>query len=169
MNTKSQIFILLFSFFAAFNLSAQKVGYVDTQAIVQEMPSVKEANANIETYRNQLQKKGRDKLSALQNKYMELEKKQGRGEISPLQLEEQAAKLEAEKQELMKFEQESQQSIISKSEKLLTPLREKIQNAIDEVAAENGYLYIFDYSTGFVLYADSSVDVGNLVRAKLGM
>ena len=52
---------------------------------------------------------------------------------------------------------------------MFKPLRDKIQTAIDQVAAENGYAFIFDYSTGFVLYADSSTDVSNLVRAKLGM
>lgn len=172
MKIKSQISGIICSFFLtmmAVNLSAQNFGYVDTQAIVQEMPEVKEANANIETFRNQLLKKGKDKLEALQTKYVELEKKQGRGEISPLQLEEEGAKLETEKQALIRFEQESQQSILSKSEKLLKPLRDRIQNAIDQVASENGYTYIFDYSTGFVLYADSAADVGNKVRSKLGM
>jgi len=169
MKNNSRLSVIICCFFLTVSLNAQTLGYVDTQAIVQEMPEVKEANANIETFRNQLMKKGKDKLAALQNKYAELEKKQSRGEISPLQLDEQGAKLESEKQELIKFEQESQQNILSKSEKLLKPLRDRIQSAIDQVAAENGYSYIFDYSTGFLLYADQSVDVGNLVRAKLGM
>jgi len=133
------------------------------------MPEVKEANSNIETFRNQLQKKGQDMIKGFQAKYAALEKKRERGELSPKQLEEEALKLGEEEQQIRQFDQDSQQKIVQKSEVLLQPLRTKIQEAIDQVAAENGYAYIFDYSTGFVLYADQSTDVSTLVRAKLGM
>ena len=169
MKNLGHILILVFSILSIFSLDAQKVGYVNTQEVIQSMPEVKEANANIETFTKQLQKRGQDMLKGLQAKYANLEQKQGRGEISRIELEAEAEKLKAEEQQLMQFEQDSQQKVVSKSETLLTPLREKIQSAIDEVAAENGYFYIFDYSTGFVLYADQSSDVSALVKAKLGM
>ena len=151
------------------SIDAQKFGYVDTAEIVQSMPQVKEANANIETYRTQLQKKGQEKLKALQAKYGELEKKQSRGDISRVALEAEVEKLKAEEAELVKFDQDSQEKIIAKSKKLLQPLTDEIQKAIDAVAAEMGYAYIFDSSTGFVLYADTAADCGPLVRAKLGL
>jgi len=153
----------------SFTTQAQKFGFVDTAAIVESMPQVKEANANIETFRAQLQKKGQEKLKALQAKYGELETKQSRGDISPVQLETEVQKLKQEEAELMKFDQDSQQKIVEKSQKLLQPLTDQIQNAIDAVAAENGYSYIFDSSTGFVLYGDSSVDCSAMVRSKLGL
>lgn len=161
--------LVLLTCLGATTTQAQKLGFVDSQAIIQSMPEVKEANANIETYRNQLVKKGQDKLKALQEKYLGLEKKQQRGEISPLQLETEAQKLKKEEEELMKFEQESQSKILEKSQKLIQPLQEKIQLAINEVASENGYTYIFDSATGFILYGDSNNDCGAMVRAKLGL
>lgn len=154
---------------AVYSAQAQKVGYVNTQELIQSIPDVKEANSNIETYRTQFQKRGQDMLKNLQAKYMELEKKHQRGEISPKQLEEQGTQLKKEEQDILKFEQESQQKILKKSEDLLKPLRDKIQNAIDQVASEQGFEYIFDHSTGFVLYADESADVSSAVRAKLGL
>lgn len=169
MKNLGHIFILIFSILSISSLDAQKFGYVNTQELIQSMPEVKEANANIETFTKQLQKRGQDMLKGLQAKYANLEQKQGRGEISRIELEAEAEKLKAEEQQLMQFEQDSQQKVVTKSETLLTPLREKIQNAIDAVAADNGYVYIFDYSTGFVLYADQSSDVSALVKAKLGM
>lgn len=161
--------VLALSLLAGVSLSAQNFGYVNTQELIQSIPEVKEANSNIETFRNQLQKKGQDMIKSLQSKYASLEQKRERGEMSPKQIEVEAEKLRAEEQQIMKFEQESQQQIVKKSEDLLQPLRTKIQTAIDDVAAENGYTYIFDYSTGFVLYGDASADVSGLVRAKLGM
>lgn len=151
----------------AISAHAQKFGYVNTQLLIQDIPEVKEANANIETFTTQLQKSAQEKVKSLQAKVVELERKQAQGEISPKQLEEEGAKLKEEEVQILKFQQESQQKIVNKSETLLKPLRDKIQKAIDEVAAENGFAYIFDYSTGVVLYADDSADVSDLVKAKL--
>lgn len=150
-------------------LTAQKVGYVDTQALIQDIPEVKEANSNIETYKTQLQKKGQEMVKALQTKYQNLERKQANGEISPKELEVEAAKLKEEEQALAQFEQTSQEKIMKKGETLLKPLRDRIQKAIDEVASENGYAYIIDASIGVLLYADPSSDVGAMVKAKLGL
>ncbi|MEZ4907740.1 MAG: OmpH family outer membrane protein [Saprospiraceae bacterium] len=80
-----------------------------------------------------------------------------------------SAKLKADEEELQKFDQESQQKIVDKSDELLKPIRDKVQNAIDEVAKEGGYQYVFDASMGFILYADESTDIGDAVKAKLGI
>lgn len=166
---KKPILILFCALFVSSVMTAQKVGYVNTQELIQSIPEVKEANSNIETYRTQFQKRGQDMLQNLQTKYVDLEKKHSRGEISPKQLEEEGAKLKLEEQNILKFEQESQQKILQKSEDLLQPLRNKIQAAIDQVAAEQGYQYIFDHSSGFVLYADKAADVSEVVKSKLGL
>jgi len=160
--------MLCFVFFAT-GMQAQKFGFINSQELIQGIPEVKEANANLETFRQQLSKQGQDMLAKLQTKYQDLEKKQAQGEISPKQLETEAAGLKQEESKLMEFEQTSQQKIMEKSETLLAPIREKIQTAIDDVAKENGYTYIFDNSTGFVLYADTAADVSALVKTKLGI
>jgi len=169
MKILTTTFVLVISLLATVSLSAQNYGYVNTQELIQSIPEVKEANSNIETFRNQLQKKGQDMIKSLQAKYAGLEQKRERGEMSPKQIEVEAEKLRAEEAQILQFEQDSKQQIVKKSEDLLQPLRTRIQTAIDDVAAENGYTYIFDFSTGFVLYGDPNADVGPLVRAKLGM
>lgn len=161
--------IVLALFFIMPSANAQKFGYINSQQLMQDIPEVKEANANIETFRTQLQKKGQDMVKGLQAKYADLQRKQESGEIAPKQLEEEAQKLKEEEAALMKFEQDSQQKILKKSEDLIQPLMDKINTAIKEVAAESGFDYIFDYSTGFVLFADESTDVSDLIKAKLGL
>jgi outer membrane protein len=160
---------LVFFLALSLSVSAQKIGYVDSQAIIEMIPEVKEAKANIETFRTQLQKRGQEMLQALQRKYQDLERREAQGEIAPKQLEAEVAKLKEEEGKIMQFEQESQQKIVKKSEELLSPIRDNIQQAISEVASENGYDYIFDFSTGFVLYADQSTNVNELVKAKMGL
>ena len=157
--------ITLFSFAA----EAQKFGYVDSQALISELPAVKEANAEIETLKAQMQKKGQAMIAALETKVRDLQEKEQRGELSRVQIEQESAGLQAEQQKIAQFEQTSQQQIYEKSEQLLSPIQEKIQSAIDKVAAEQGYTYVFDASLGVLLYADPSSDITSLVRAKLNM
>lgn len=154
---------------SSMNLSAQKFGYVDSQAIIQTMPNVKEANSSIEIFGNQLQKKGRAMVETLQKKYQELQQLQESGGIAPIDLEKKAQALKLEEQKIAEFEQSSQQKIYEKSESILKPIREQLQKAIQDVAVDGAYTYIFDYSQGFVLYADKSTDVSDKVRAKLGL
>jgi len=90
------------------------------------------------------------------------------------EVKESTANIETLKKQLQKkgqdqFEQSSQQKIYEKTELLLSPIQEKINNAIKEVAEDNGYTYIFDASLGMVLYADPGADVSSLVKAKLGI
>ncbi len=165
----TKILTLAFVMIASFQLQAQKFGYINSQELIQNMAEVREANANIETYKTQLQKKGEEMVKKLQTKYQSLEQKRTQGELSPKQLEVEAQSLQSEEVQIAQFEQESQQKIIDKSETLLKPIRDKIQNAINAVAAENGYQYIFDASLGVILYADDTTDVSSLVKSKLGL
>ena len=166
MKTFSKLLIVAVAFLSfSMTATAQKFGYINSQELISQLPEVKEANANIETLKTQLQKKGQDMITALQTKYSKLEA--DRDNYSPKQLEVEAGKLKAEEQKIAEFDQSSQQRIMTKSEELLKPIQERINVAIKEVAEENGYTYIFDASLGIVLYADPTTDVTALVKAKL--
>lgn len=154
---------------AGFTAQAQKFGYVNSQDLITDLPAVKEANAEIETLKGQMQKKGQNMVAALEARVKELQGQEAQGQLSRVQIETESAKLQAEQQKIAEFEQTSQQKIFKKSEELLSPIQAKIQAAIDAVAAENGYTYIFDASLGILLYADPTGDVTQLVKAKLSM
>lgn len=166
--TKSLLLVGLFMV-TGFMAQAQKFGYVNSQELISELPAVKEANAEIETLKGQMQKKGQNMIAALENKVKELQGKESRGELSRVQIEQESATLQAEQQKIAEFEQTSQQQIYKKSEELLAPIQKRIQDAIDAVAAEQGYTYVFDASLGILLYADPAADITPVVKAKLGM
>lgn len=150
-------------------MNAQKFGYVNSAELFQQIPEVKEAQANLETYQSQLQKKGQEMVTAYQKEAQALGLKAQQGELSPKAQEVEAQKLKNKEVEIAKFQQESEQKIMQKNETLFKPIRDKIQAAIDAVAKENGYAYIFDYSVGVLIYADENTDVTSLVKAKIGM
>lgn len=146
-------------------LQAQKFGYVNSAAILAEMPEVKQADANLEALQKQLQKKGQSMLEQLQQDYGVLQQKVQSGDLSPKQQEEEAQKLQAREQEIAAFEQDMRKQVSDKREELLGPIYEKVNQAIKDVAEENGFQFIFDQNV--LLYAEDSQNVNDLVKAKL--
>lgn len=164
-----RLFVVFLLSIASLGLEAQKVGYINSQELISLMPEVKEANSQLEVMKTQFSKRGQDMLQALQTKYQDFQKKQANGELAPVEAEKQAQALKEEEQTLVNFEQESQQKLMAKSEELLQPMQDKVNNAIKMVAQENGYSYILDMSQGSILYADPTADVSALVKTKLGI
>lgn len=164
-------FTLLLGLGLSMSLSAQKFGYLNSAALLSEMPKVKEAEANLETLQKQLQAKGQKMLQDFQAQYVEVERKYSQGEISPKDLENEKQVLQAEEAKIAQFEQEMQKQIIEKREALLQPILDQVNTAIEAVAKEQGYGYVFDASpgVGVLLYADESTNIIELVRAKLNM
>ena len=158
---------------AALTMSAQaqKFGYLSSAAILQEMPEVKQAEADLEVLQKQLQNKGQTMLEEFQTEYLELERKNQQGEISPKELDAEAQVLKERETEIAQYEQDMQRQLMEKRDELLGPIIEEINDAITQVAEEDGYSYIFDASpgTGILLYADESTNVMDKVKAKLGM
>lgn len=146
---------------------AQKFGFVNSAALLAEMPEVKQADANLEALQTQLQKKGQGMLKTLQDDFTEIRRKMDAGELSPQQQETESQRLQAEEAKIAKFEQDMIKQVQDKREELLNPIYEKVNQAIEAVAKENGMQFIFDQ--GVLLYGDESQDMSSAVKAKLGI
>lgn len=148
-----------------------KFGYVDSGSLLEGMPKVKEAESNLEALNKQLQAKGQKMMEDFQLKYQDLERKVQAGDITPKDQEAQAALLEEERNKIVAFDQDMQKQLTEKREALLTPILDEVRNAIQAVAKENGYTYVFDGSpgVGVLLYADDSTNITSLVKAKLNI
>jgi outer membrane protein len=67
------------------------------------------------------------------------------------------------------FNRSINSELSAKDTELSEPLIKRAKEAIEAVAKENGYTYIFNSSDGLVLYATPSDDVIDLVLKKLGV
>jgi outer membrane protein len=67
------------------------------------------------------------------------------------------------------FQQQAQVQLQEKQAELLNPIVEKATTAINNVAKEGGYIYIYDVRT--LVYVDTikSTDIAPLVKSKLGI
>lgn len=153
------------------SVMAQKFGYVDSGKILDMMPKVKEAESNLEAFGKQLQAKGQKMMEEFQIKYQDLEKRVREGDITPKEQETQVAALKEEEAKIAQYEQEMQTQLGAKRDELLAPILEEVRTAIQAVAKENGYTYVFDGSpgVGVLLYADESTNLTDLVKKKLGV
>lgn len=159
--------VLMVALTLSLTASAQKFGYIDSNGLLAEMPEVKEMRSKLQALQTQLQKQAQNKLQEIQTKQEDAARRDQQGELSPLEKENIIKELQKEQEDYMKLEQEMQQKMIQKEEELLNPILERVNTAIQEVAKEEGFTYIFDASV--LLFADESVNVMAKVKAKLGM
>lgn len=159
----SFIFVVL----CTVTVQAQKTGYINSQAVMAELPKVKQADSDMEAYQKQLQKKGQDMVTAFQTKVQDFQKRASEGMITPKQQQEEEKKLEEERQKILAYEQEIRQLLQTKRDALLKPIMDEFNAAVKAVATEGAYTYIFDQ--GILLYQDTTLDVTLLVKKKLGL
>ncbi|MEP6646842.1 MAG: OmpH family outer membrane protein [Saprospiraceae bacterium] len=152
-------------------LGAQKIGYVDSGSLLETMPRVKEAESNLETLGKQLQAKGQKMMTDYQTKAQDLQRRVQAGDIAPKDQDAQVAMLKDDESKIQAFDTDMQKQLADKREALLSPILDELKTAIQTIAKDNGYTYIFDGSpgVGVLLYADESTNITSLVKTKLGI
>lgn len=150
--------------------SAQtKIGYINSADLLAVMPEVKKATTDLEAY----QKTFMDQFEQLQKDFQDKYQAYTAGQKTMTD-----AVREAREQELtdiqkriQTFEQSAEQKISKKREELLNPHIERAKKAINDVAKEKNYDYIFDKAEGnsALLYAKETFDILPDVKVKLGI
>ncbi|TAK47761.1 MAG: OmpH family outer membrane protein [Saprospiraceae bacterium] len=156
-------------FLFASTTQAQKFGYVNSAAVLSDMPEMQQMRSTLEGFQAQLKKQGEARVAAYKQKEQAAAQKKQRGEMTPKEEEQVGADLQKEQEEIYKLGQEMEQKLTDKQNELMAPILAKVNTAINDVAAEGQFQYIFDATSGVILYADPSTDLTNLVMTKLGL
>ncbi len=154
---------------SAAQIEAQKVGHLDSQALLAQMPQIKTANSQLETFSKKKEEELSEKGKEIESFYMNTLQEQQNGTLSPLQLQQKEVDLQKMQNDLQQMQLKAEQDIVNKQEELYVPIYNKVNDAIKSVAEENNYDYILDSGTGFVIHFKESEDVTKLVKAKLGL
>ena len=155
-----------FMLMAANQLTAQsKYGYISTQELISVMPEAAKADTTVRQLQEALVQNLRDKEANLQSSVDKFYK-----DSATLQ----AAVKEVKRTELQKLyqdlageEQRIQQQLQERQQGLMGPIYKKAMDAIQAVAKENGYTYIFERES--ILVAPPSDNVLALVAKKLNI
>lgn len=166
LQMKKVIFLLAVGITVSMNLQAQKkLGYVNSQELLQMMPEAKKADSVLKAYMTGMDEQyklmmaeGQKKLAdyqANEKTWSEIVKETKEKEITDLQ------------SRLQEFQGSAEDKIQAKRSDIFKPLLEKAQKAIQDVGEEGGYDYVFDGSQ--LLFVKESENITTKVKTKLGI
>lgn len=153
-----------------FAQSTQKIGYVDTQIILAQLPAAIKAQSDLDALISKWTKSRDSMTTDLQSAYADFQKQQSMMTQDNQRATQQA--LVQKQQKIQQFEQEKfgqpNGEVYQRQEELLAPVRQSIYNAIDVVAEEENLQFIFDKAGDVILlHADPAYDVTYKVLDKL--
>ena len=155
-------------FSMAFALHAQKFGHVTSELLLQAMPEYDSALVELEELRQHYTLE-LERIQVDINKKIE-EFNQAEATMSELIKEAKASEIQELQMRLQNYNQTAQQDLQQQGMLVMQPVMDQARTAIDEVAKENGLLYVFDLSQGNPIYtSEESLDMIPLVKAKLGV
>jgi len=152
------------------SLKAQdlKFGHINSRELLAAMPESDSAQANIQKLASDYERQMEEMQVELNNKYDTY--LQNRDTYTDLIRQTKEADIQEMQQRIANFEQMAQQDLQTQQGEMMRPILEKANLAIQEVAKENDFIYIFDVGSGNPIYwSEKSIDVLPLVRTKLGI
>ena len=164
---KKITFLAILSFLTLTAIGQNKFGYIDSQELLMLMPERKTAETEVQNFAKSLE----SQLGSMTAEYQESvqEYQANEANYTDLVKQDKVAEITGLEQRIQAFQQNAQKSLQEKEQELLAPILTKAKNAIDEVAQEGGFTYIFDKSQGSILYVKESQNILDLVKKKLNL
>jgi outer membrane protein len=157
--------LMLITASASFAQKSAKYGHINSNELLTLMPERAAAAAKIDTLAKEIERQMRELMTEYQNKYEKFER--DAPNMADLLKKDKLEEIKNLETRIRNFQQDAQNSLEQKEQELIEPILTKAKKAIEEVAKENGYTYIFDTSVGALLYWEESDNVINLVKKKL--
>ena len=158
----------LFVLFISLSAFAQsKIGTIDAEYILAQMPETEEINTSMETYNKELQ----TQLETSINEYETLVKEYQ----STLETMEEQAKKEKEtklielENDIKNFRQKATVMMQMKKNELTSPLYLRIDEAMNKVIAAEGYTQIFHAGGNALAFSRTEDDITDKVMKELGV
>lgn len=149
----------------SFSSVAQKTGYVNVQELLAQLPEAGKARQDLEAYYTEMQNQFQSMTTEFTQKMQEYDSKANTW--SEIVAETKEKEIRDIQTRIEEFQYGMEQKLQSKQEEIFAPLLEKVQNAIQQVAKEEAYDYIYDASA--LLYAKDEHNVINKIKVKLGI
>jgi len=160
-------FILLF---ISGSLSAQvnaKLGYINSSDLLDLMPGKDSIEVQLKNYQQSLESTIQGMIQEYQSKIQDYQANSAA--MSQIIRQTKEKEIQDLETRIQSFQQNAEADFQQKQAELFDPLIARARKAIEEVARENGYTYIFDTSVGVVLFYEKGDNILPLVKAKLGL
>jgi outer membrane protein len=143
---------------------SQKLGHLNSQTIMVEMPDYESAKKELELFRTDKTKELEMYQKLFQESLQAYEQEKGSLTADAVQRKE--TQLMEKQQKIEKIAYDAENEMKQKEQELLQQIMKKVSDAVKIVADKNSYDYIFDLSS--VLYAGGE-NIEDLVRKQLGL
>lgn len=149
-----------------------KLGYTNIDYVLSQTPEAKDIQNQLTIQRTQSENELKRMQGELQTKYESYEK--GAAQMSDVIRKDRETELQGLQTRIQEFGRTAEQSLQTKYQQLVNPVVQKIQKAIDAVAKETGYQYVFNLDAGantipILLVAPEENNITELVLRKLGI
>jgi outer membrane protein len=165
---KKIIILLAVCFLASTGVHAQqKIGHINSQLLLSIMPEMKKAKSDVEKFAKTYQ----DRLTKMQKEYdskvkvLQAEAQTMSEAIKEVQIKE----IQDLESRIVQLSKTGEKEVAGKEQELAAPIIKRADVAIKAVAAEQGYSYIIDSSTGALLHAKDEDNILKAVKTKLGI
>lgn len=142
-----------------------KIGYISTEELVSVMPETAKADSNLQQYRTALIQNAQEKQNSLEAAIEKFNKDTLTMSASVKDVK--RGELQKMLNDLQNEDQRIQQQLQQRQQELITPINRKAFDAIQAVAKENGYTYVFE--KGALLVAPPGEDILQLVAKKMNI
>lgn len=164
--------ILLAALFFGLSSAAvaqQKIGHIDSDALLALMPETTAAQTEFETYGRQLETDLTDMQTELATAVEQFRANEAMMTATTKEIK--TKELQDMQLRIQEFQQRAQLDLQTKRAEIFQPVIEKATKAIQDVAREKSFTYILDssQSNGVVIFAENGEDILPLVKAKLGL
>ena len=167
MKKLATIVLVVAGMVAATAVNAQnKMGYISVQELVQAMPEYRKADTTLAEYQNALNQQYAERVQDFNMRDSLLSSKDTT-KFTRAQLEVKRNDLAKTYVELQQWNQRAQQMYQAKEEETMKPILDKARKAIQDVAKENGYTYVFPKEQ--LLVSPPGDDMIALVKKKLNL
>ncbi len=154
-------------FFTAGYAQAQEIAHINVSELVQAMPAMKSAQAELKKLGETYDADFKRRMTALQTKVARYNKESTTvsAEVNATRRQE----VESEQASIQQSAQTAQAEMGKKQQALLAAIEADVKKAIEAVAAEKGYKYVLDASVGGSVLVAKGKDIMSEVKAKLGI
>jgi len=170
---KTKVLLLLLSFFAL-SMQAQRgvrIGYIDMEYILENVVEYQDANkqlnSKVEKWKIEIEQK-KSKVAQMK-KDLNAEKVLLTKEL----VEEREEDIQILEKEVLEYQQDRfgpQGDLVIQKKLLVQPIQDQVFNAIQEIAGNKRYDFIFDKSADVVmLYSDKKYDISELVLRRINV
>ncbi len=144
-----------------------KLGHINSNDLMQIMPGRDSAQTVLQAEVQELETTLKTMQSEMEKRYNEyMENQSGWTELIRNTKQREIQDMGARIQE---FQENAQKQLQQREQELLKPIIDRAKKAIEDVAAEGGYSYVFDSGVSALLYSPESDDIMPLVKKKLGL